>query len=362
MGIFRNGTYWWLLLPRPGMKALRESSKIPVQGASAHQTKAFKRLAEEAYATRMAELARARYEFPADDGYRPTFAEHARWFRTHVLPRHKGQTREAEILTRLEAHFGKHPLSAVTADAVREWQTARLEDVSAGTVNRETDVLKSVLQSAVPRAFPVSPLAKMKRLRTPDYVPTLLTRAQERQLLQELREPYRTILLIGLDGLVRLGSILDLEWRRVAKDHLTIVNPKNGTMYRVPTTRRVTRALAAQPRTNAWVFPTLQPLEGRDRNRNVRKALERACARCEPPIPWTKAASGLTFHGATRHTGASRAINDGGANLRTVQELGSWKDIRMLERYLHPTERLKVEAVRAIAGERTRHTTRKKKC
>jgi site-specific recombinase XerD len=38
-----------------------------------------------------------------------------------------------------------------------------------------------------------------------------------------------------------------------------------------------------------------------------------------------------------RHTFATRLV-EAGVDLRTVQDLGGWASMRMLERYVHPTE------------------------
>ena len=55
---------------------------------------------------------------------------------------------------------------------------------------------------------------------------------------------------------------------------------------------------------------------------------------------------GITFH-SLRHTGASRMV-DGGVDLRTVQEIGGWSSLRMVERYSHPTPKAKRAAVERI--------------
>lgn len=70
MGLYvrPNSPYYWMNLERPQQALLRESTKIPIRGGTAEQTKANRQLAHEAYAARMAELARARYL------ERPTFS------------------------------------------------------------------------------------------------------------------------------------------------------------------------------------------------------------------------------------------------------------------------------------------------
>lgn len=354
MGIYKNGTYWWLWLPRPGQKAIRESTKIPIKAPTPELAKINKQSALDAFAARMGELARTRYALPEPKTDIPTFDAYVTsWYEPHVLPRHKGQEREREILKTLRKAFGTKSLKDITPDLVRAWHTERLKKVVASTINRETNVLKTVLAAAVPSVFPVSPLHKMKRLRETPREPVLLTRPNERKLLKELTPTYRALVLVGLDCLVRQGSILNLKWSEVSADHLLIADPKGGKSYRVPTSPRVNAALKKLPKTDAFVFPELRIGATRyARYNKIRLVLRRACERAG--VPWSKKEGGITFHGATRHTGASRAINEGKASPYTVQAIGGWKDARMLARYVHPTEEGKVAAVRAIAGQKLR--------
>ena len=69
-------------------------------------------------------------------------------------------------------------------------------------------------------------------------------------------------------------------------------------------------------------------------------------------VPHGRADNGVTFH-SLRHTGASRALEHG-ADIRTVQELGGWTNLKQLMRYLHPTDAAKKRAVDGISGRRRR--------
>ncbi len=59
--------------------------------------------------------------------------------------------------------------------------------------------------------------------------------------------------------------------------------------------------------------------------RHIRKSLDRASARAK--------LQGVTPH-VLRHTFASRLVMNG-VDLRTVQELGGWKNVAMVMRYSH---------------------------
>jgi site-specific recombinase XerD len=53
-----------------------------------------------------------------------------------------------------------------------------------------------------------------------------------------------------------------------------------------------------------------------------------------------------------RHTFASR-LAMAGVGLRTIQELGGWKEIKMVERYSHLSDQHKAEAVELISQNST---------
>jgi site-specific recombinase XerD len=50
-----------------------------------------------------------------------------------------------------------------------------------------------------------------------------------------------------------------------------------------------------------------------------------------------------------RHTFASR-LAMAGVDIRTIQELGGWRSLKMVERYAHQSRRHKAEAVKRLAS------------
>lgn len=59
---------------------------------------------------------------------------------------------------------------------------------------------------------------------------------------------------------------------------------------------------------------------------------------------------GLTFH-SLRHTGASRML-EAGVDVKTVMLIGGWKNLKVLERYLYPSDAAKRADVDAIGRRR----------
>lgn len=247
MGVYgrTDSPYWWITVGRPGQRPLVENTKIPKKGATPQQTKQLRRDADEAYAARAADLARARYELPPA---RPepvaegiTFGKWADWYQTHVSKKKPGAEREGQMIDRFRGAFGAIPLASLTKTRIEEYRTDRLETVKASTVNREMNLLRHMLGQAVPEHLEVSPLPAraLKKLREAKFEARALTPAEEPRLLAELQPADRVMLIMGLDTLMRLGDIFDARWSHDKGDHLEVPDPKTDKPYKVPVSSRL---------------------------------------------------------------------------------------------------------------------------
>ncbi|MEP7304166.1 MAG: tyrosine-type recombinase/integrase [Acidobacteriota bacterium] len=354
MGIYQrpDSRFWWLYLETAFAGQRRCRTDFPV-GTTKTQKRDSRLAAEAEYQRRMLRLGQGQ---PAEAAPDPiTFQTLATWYDTHVIPHHKGHERERQILPRLVAAFGSLELQDITAERVIAWRSQRLvtpvviahcggpkgrkhtyPKPAPRTVNREVDFLQQILAEAVrTKQLALSPLVGLTNLPAPPIRRRTMTPDEEQRLLPALAVHDRAIVLVGLDGLVRLGDILDL---RRADDHntyLEIRDSKNGRAYHVPVSARLRIALDAvpvDPRHPDWYFPQRRRGKSqRNRTRAFRKALSRACAQAKPPVRYGKARDGITFHWATRRTGASRMIRAGGEKvLGVVQQIGNWKDVGVL--------------------------------
>ena len=68
------------------------------------------------------------------------------------------------------------------------------------------------------------------------------------------------------------------------------------------------------------------------------------CARAH--VPTGRKTGAISVHGL-RHMGANRMLA-AGADVKTVMEIGGWKRLKVMGRYLHPTEDRKLAAVNSI--------------
>jgi hypothetical protein len=350
-----------MLLERPGAKALKESTRIPREAPDAFSRKQQRQSAEEIYRARMTELARGRHALPSLTAPAApiTFSAFADWYAVNKIPKHRGAEREQYALLPLRAFFGALPLTAITNATVDEYETARLAKVKPRTVNREVALLKMILAAAVPTHLPTSPLLRRRLLRVVKPPKRVLTPAEELRLLEELPDRDRVLYIVAVDTLARLSNVINLRRDENKGTYLALTDSKTGP-YRVPLSTRAKQALASLPQDGPYYFPHRRHANIRDTRGAVRRMLERACKRAK--IPYGRAAGGVTFHTATRATGATRMLRQH-VDPATVQAIGNWKDFRAMQEYLEPDAAHMTRAVNLIApitpaSRKARNTTK----
>ena len=353
MGIFTrpDSKYYWLYLEPIKRK---ERTKVLI-GETTSQRKDNRALARELYHQRMGETARGVHRLPVE---RPAirFAAYATTYQTDVIAHHKGKDREGELLQQLRAFFDGDLLSRIDQDRVRAYMKARRDkQVAVGTVNREVDLLKAMLRDAAPKYLEASPLVGMKRLKGPAARRRLLQPAEEKRLLAVAKDDPQDYALIVLaqDTLARLGDCLDLQRTDRHGLWITIADPKAGAPYDVPLSPRAAKALDAIQHDQPYYFEKFRrAVNPRDWRGSVRQRLEYLCAQADPPVPFGQKAGGITFHGATRKTGATRLIIKKGITVGIVQALGNWKRPDVLLNIY--TQAQRADLLAAVGQRRTR--------
>jgi integrase len=350
MGVFqrKDSAYWWLYLETSRSK---ERTDIRV-GLTVTQRRDSRKLAGELYHQRMNELAARLYKLPsAQPAVR--FGPYAETYAADVIPHHRGARRELELLKPLRAFFDQDLLTAIDQDRARRYMTTRVDAVSARTVNRELDLLKAMLRDAAPKYLTVSPLVGMKRLRVIPPKRRLMTVAEERKLLRAGDAVDRALLILGVDGLIRLGDLLDLERRDRHGRWLYIADPKGGEPYEVFLTARAAKALDAI-HTERYYFEKFRKAEKpRDWASSVRQRLQALCA--DAGLTYGRKQGGLTFHWATRRTGATRLVVERHASIPAVQRQGNWKTPdTLLSIYTEADRKAQKQAITFPARSRSR--------
>jgi integrase len=355
VGIYRrpDSTFWWLALERPGQRPIREATRIPIDGGTPSQTKQNRELAQAAYAARMGDLARARYQIQTE---RPivSFAAYRVWYYDHYSTSKRNATRERSMLLQLGRRFDRLQLHEIERDTILAWRTQRAREVAPGTVNRELELLKHVLGTAVGKYLDKNPAAGggtngVARLRVPEQEVPILSPTQELRLLKVATTEERAILLLALDTLQRLSNVANLARAQDHQTHITVLNPKVRG-YKVPVSSRLRKVLDAHartlPKSEKFYFPSVRGASDAATRKNV---IDRFMALCgKAKIQTGRKQGGFSFH-CLRHTGASRMLTRG-VDVKTVAEIGGWADIKVLQKYLHPTAAQQRAAVETIGA------------
>lgn len=345
MGVYQrpdSPVYWlWLETTRT-----RERTDIRI-GTTPAQRQDSKRLAEDRYHQRMNELAARLYKLPsAQPAIR--FSKYAESYRLDVIAHHRGGDRERELLATLIKFFGDDLLTAIDPERVRAYMTHRKAAVSASTVNREVDLLKAMLRAAAPKYLATSPIEGLRRLPTVPPKRRLMTRAEEKRLLKAGDAVDRALIILGVDGLIRLGDLLDIRRSDRRGNWLYVAHSKTGDAYEVALSARARKALDAIKDDEPFYFAKFrQAVNPRDWRGSVRQRLEYLCKAAN--VPYGAKQGGLTFHWATRRTGATRLIVDARAPVPAVQRQGGWKtpDV-LLAIYSEADKRAQQQAVASL--------------
>jgi integrase len=259
-------------------------------------------------------------------------------------------------------------MTAITSTEVARWRDRRLKEVTGGTVNREIDVLSTVLNHArrewgihVENPIPLVKRPEKARARdrrlSPEeenYLLAALTggeRQQDGTFTKGARNPWLLPLVrLALETAMRRGELLALQWENVDLKRRTAHLPdtKNGDARTVPlstTAVGILRALPSRPkaergkpveRAAGAVFPTTAMALRKGFTRAIERAQHDYLADCQATRrkPQPGFLSDVHFHD-TRHEAASR-LAEKLSNVLELSAVTGHRDLRMLKRYYHP--------------------------
>lgn len=340
--IYLRGKTWWLDFRHEGQRHVRRLGRNITKGgardlARAKRTEILKGEAGMGHKRKNALFDKAAAEFLA-------WAKANR--RAKTVQSYRGCVRE------LLKSFGGKRLSEIHPFLIEKHKQRRLAAGAKVAVNRELACLKALFNRMIDwRKFQgVNPVRSVKMLRESKGRVRYLDGDEERRLLEALDEPLRTVVVIGVHAGLRIQSealTLRKEYADLKQGLLTVqaAYAKSGEMRMVPLNSVLREALkrVMEKGDSEYVFSKVNGSP----YRSIRTAFETACRRA--------GLSGLSPH-VLRHTFASR-LAMAGVDLRTIQELGGWKTLKMVERYSHLSPSHKQEAVEKIAEFTTLFTT-----
>jgi integrase len=281
-----------------------------------------------------------------------TFREFASiYLRDYARLNKRSADRDEEIIKVLNRAFGDVLLHEITGHRIEQFKRERsggkwrgykytgpAKAIRPGTVNRELDTLRSIFSKAVEwRRLNEHPMGAVRRIKVDNRRTRILTEAQQLALLAECSPKLRRFVRLALITGARPGELLALRWEDVGEDELTFVETKNGRSRRLPLSSAIRAVLKECPQKGqVFVFQNSRTQDAYTVNglaHTFRRALERAGVDD----------GDVTLH-TLRHTALSRMISMG-IDMFTVMAISGHSSTRMLERYVHPTDTRKLDAL-----------------
>jgi integrase len=335
-GVYRRGKTWWLDCQHAGRRHVARLGK----GINAT-------VARELAAVERSKFLRGEAGIGGPKRKDVTFdqakIEFLKWAEANKRPQTLRSYRKC--LARLVKTFEGRRLGSLSPFDVERHKRDRVQAGAPIAANRELAVLKALINRC--REWKLyeggNPAAAVKLLREPATRLRYLEADEEAALVGAAREPLRTIILLGIHAGLRIqAEALTLHRQDVdlARGLVTVqaAYAKSGQTRTVPL-NRVLRAALAPWKERVTAGEHLFARKDGSAYKSIRTAFKTACKGA--------GLSDVTPH-TLRHTFASR-LAMAGVDLRTIQELGGWKQLRMVERYAHLSAGHKAEAVERIA-------------
>lgn len=251
-------------------------------------------------------------------------------------PKHKGAEPERlrlEKFKRDEKKLCDHAMANLRTEYFEEYRDQRLKTVKPGTINRELNLLHSVIEHSRRRlALLENPVSDVRRPQVRDERITRFQKGEEARLMDALddcRNPYtKPAVIIALETAMRRGELLSLKWEdvdltaRVAQLHDT----KNGEHRDVPLTKRTIEELKKLQKKREK--NTVVPMDRRVfpiSVESLKNAWERARKRAD--------LEHFNFHDL-RHEAISRLF-EAGFDTQVVRAVSGHKNMQSLKRYVN---------------------------
>jgi integrase len=270
---------------------------------------------------------------------RVTFSQYATEYLAWAVVNKRSGRKERYLVERLVREIGDRPLDAITTRDLERVRDGLIEGRTGATVNRYRDLLSAMFKRAVRLGLvPTNPVKGIPKFREAGGRLTFLGPEEEAAVRDALPERLRPAFLVALHTGLRWSEQAGLRWRDidVLTNVITVEVSKNGRIRRVPmnaVVREVLMDLAAQRVRPDDPDERLFPLSHRQTAILFARAVERARATLWDAGRDASRLDGFTWHGL-RHSFASRLVM-AGVHLRTVQELGGWRTLSMVQRYAH---------------------------
>jgi len=291
---------------------------------------------------------------------RLTFAAHAAdygaWASAH---RDRSWPKSRTRLSRILPVFGSRYLDEITTKDIERFLAALRDGdrpLSPASVNRYRALLSAMFKRAVrDRHVPANPVTGTEKL--PEAGGRIMyLEPEEEQAIRDALPPHlRPVFTVSINTGLRWSEQIKLRWADIdlLAGTITVGQPKRGRVRHVPI-NSVACAMLVELGARRQRPDDPAELVFEAAYRTVARVFERAVKAAQAALSAAgKDAgrlNGYTWHG-NRHTFASRLVM-AGVDLRTVQELGGWKTLSMVQRYAHLARGHLAAAVELASGSR----------
>ncbi len=271
-----------------------------------------------------------------------TFAAYATDYLAWSATVHRSRKTARGEVARVVAAWGSRPLDSITSADVEQFLTALRTaptPLSPSTVNRYRDRVSGMFKRAIRLGLVErNPARGIPKSKEPGGRILYLMPPEESAVRDGLPPEFRPAFTAALHTGLRWSEQAALLWRDVdvLVGSIGVGRSKNGYGRRVPINSVVRSVLVDVASRRRRPDDPDEPVFGlayRTVNRALGRAVVLAQAQRREAGDDTSRLDGFTWHGC-RHTFASRLVM-AGVDLRTVQELGGWKTLAMVQRYAH---------------------------
>lgn len=266
-----------------------------------------------------------------------TLAEALDRYGAEVSPTKKGAPWEKLRIVSFKVSLAcaDDPLADIRPEQLAQWRDHRLKQVKPSTVNREMNLLSSVLETArrewawlahnplTDVRRPVNPRPRERRISEEEELRMLRAfKFEPGQRPQTVQHHLAAAFLFALETGMRQGEILGLTWDRVCLAHryVRLLDSKNGDRRNIPLSTAAIAILTQQPRNDPSQRCFL--VTSRSADALWRKARQRAQL------------TDLHFHD-TRHEAITRLAKK--LDVLDLARMIGHRDLRSLMIYYHAT-------------------------
>lgn len=261
----------------------------------------------------------------------------------YLTTRPKDQTENAKKLDlgrgrQLMRFYTGVVMNTISGKEVRKHKQARMQEISAATMNRELVLLSAAInQYNLDFELNLPNPVKGRKLKEPEGRLRWLTRAEAASLIRSAETntlaPYLAdIVVVALHTGMRIGEILSLEWRHIDMQtgliHLQTHNTKAKKRRSVPINKTARHALLSRLNFRSESCPKATHVFTRVDGRkiaSIKKSFKTTCANAD--------IEDFRIHDM-RHTCAAWLVT-AGVPLIEVRDLLGHSNTRMTERYAH---------------------------